>query len=260
MYSDEVAMIAVPRNPLSLRSSQPTAPVVRRTHSIAQRRVAIQKQEPLQPADPGSRGDPESQVPNLQAPHKNARRNYEPLLRERLAVAQRAQQIWLDGVNNEIQFQEAARQEHLLSIREERERINHEETERVRREHQERLEAQQARAASIAEERRLEEERRQRRLVERRREAEEHRRAEEEALALWEAQIVAEELRRQEEAEEAERQRRARERECTVCLEFHDMGDMTELRCEHWYCQNHLQGHKTQLHARSKHANRDRRL
>ncbi|MCJ1243355.1 hypothetical protein MMC30_000552, partial [Trapelia coarctata] len=208
-------MIAVPRNPLSLRSSQPAAPVVRRTHSVAQRRVAVQNQRPLQPAGPVSGGDLGSQIPNLQAPRRNTRRDYGPLLHERLAVAQRAQQIWLDDVNSETQFQEAARQEHLRSIREERERINNEETERARRAHQERLEAQQARAAAIAEERRLEEERRQRELEERRREAEEHRRAEEEALALWEAQIVAEELRRQEEAEEAERQRRARERECT---------------------------------------------
>ena len=235
-------MIALPRNPITPRSSLPAPPLNRRTHSITQRKVAVQTQDPLQQADSVSHRNLGQQNPTPHTARRNGNRDYGPLLREKLAAAQSAQQAWLDDVRSAAQFQERARQEHLRSIREERERINNEEAERARREHQERLEAQRVRAAAIAEERRLEEEQRQRELEERQRVAEQQKRDEEEALALWEAQILAEELRIQEEAEEAERQRRARERECTVCLDMHDMGDMTELRCEHWYCRNHLQG------------------
>ena len=105
-----------------------------------------------------------------------------------------------------------------------------------------------------------EEEDRQRRIVE-----EEHRRAEneiaailareeeEERLRRLEIEAAAEAARAAEDAEQrrrqaqAEHQRRARLRNCAACLEQHDVADMTQVACEHWYCHSSLRGRRIDI-------------
>jgi len=105
----------------------------------------------------------------------------------------------------------------------------------------------QARIAAEAERRRLALEEEQRAREEARRqqlaaEEEQRRREREEAEEARRQLLAAEEEQRRREREEAEQRRRERERECAVCLEENDMGDMMQVPCTHWYCRQHLRG------------------
>lgn len=87
-------------------------------------------------------------------------------------------------------------------------------------------------------------ERRNAEFLERQRQREQERRAREEAEAearriAEEARRIEEEIRRREE-EEDERLRRARLRECAVCMEEADMDVMVQVPCLHWYCVEDL--------------------
>lgn len=61
--------------------------------------------------------------------------------------------------------------------------------------------------------------------------------------AIAEAARIAEEAdERRRQVEEAERERRARLRDCAACLEQHDISEMSQVACRHWYCHGALQG------------------
>ncbi len=54
--------------------------------------------------------------------------------------------------------------------------------------------------------------------------------------------IAAKADRRRRRAQAAAEQRRARLRDCAVCLDQYDLGEMIQLTCRHWYCHGDLRG------------------
>lgn len=101
-------------------------------------------------------------------------------------------------------------------------------------------------------------------------EREERRRRQEAEAAAEVARIAEEEdlRRRQQEAarrqaQEAEERRRARLRDCAVCLEQHDLAGMVLLTCQHWYCHDDLRGEprfpRDCIGHKGQYANKDRR-
>ncbi len=56
------------------------------------------------------------------------------------------------------------------------------------------------------------------------------------------ARIAAKADRRKRRAQAAAEQRRARLRDCAVCLDQYDLAEMIQLTCQHWYCHGDLRG------------------
>ena len=54
--------------------------------------------------------------------------------------------------------------------------------------------------------------------------------------------LAAYEAERQEAVEKAERYRIARQRDCTMGMESHNMGVMVQAPCSQWYCQDDIRG------------------
>ena len=156
--------------------------------------------------------------------HNGFRANdQEAQLEDRAYITRRKQDEWYDGIFDRSRAQEATRRELLRQTRYEWENVTRAESEAYHRAQEEELASRRARLAAEAEQRQsaLEEERRIR----------------EQAIAARQAEIAAEEERRQRQEEE----RRARLRECAVCLEDQDMSVMIEIPCRHWYCREDIQ-------------------
>ena len=164
--------------------------------------------------------------------------------RERRAIQQRLDE-------EEARIATIAEARRLEAELRERERAQHQqEAEQQRREEEEFLTEREAQVAAelrfeVEEQRRVaqelvrEQERYEALLAAEEAELQE---AAEEAARQREAHLAAAEVRRQAAAEEAERQRIARQRDCTVCMETHDMGVMVQTPCSHWYCRDDIRG------------------
>lgn len=174
-------------------------------------------------------------------------------LRARADTARMKQEAWYDGIVQQSRLYESITEDLVLRLHEEREQIRRRETEA----YQQTLEHRRARLAAEAEQQQASQEQERRVREEaaetRRREllAEEEQRVRDiaEAAEALRLQLEAEEEQRLWEVEEAERRRRERERDCAVCLDTFDMGNMIELSCRHWYCRTHLRGKETHLNA-----------
>ncbi|MCJ1398123.1 hypothetical protein MMC11_001320 [Xylographa trunciseda] len=276
-------MTALALNPLSVRKAQPDVFHIRRKYSVRQRKVVnltlISTQ--ISPHVEGNtrpnnkasiddgytaneRGDIHSNAVSRSVWANQHRRNttstthieprldYRSVLQEKLFAARTAQEAWREDITREAERRDAVHRHLLQLAKEEQERFADGEKEALERDNQQQIETQLARLATIRLRRQLEAEELRREAEQRRLDAEkleveaqQWMKDEEDALALQQAISIAEELQRQEEAEAAERQRIAGQRECTVCLDRFDMGIMVELRCEHWYCRNDLQGMAT---------------
>lgn len=149
--------------------------------------------------------------------------DHEEQLEDRADITRRKQDEWYNGILDRSRAQEAARRELFEQTRHEWENITRAESEAYHRAQEEELANRRARLAAEAE---------QRRSV-----LEQERRIREQAIAARQAEIAAEEERRQRQEEE----RRARLRECAVCLEDQDMSAMIETPCRHWYCREDIQ-------------------
>ncbi|MCJ1432775.1 hypothetical protein MMC27_002132 [Xylographa pallens] len=276
-------MTALALNPLSIRNTQPNAFHVRRKYSVRQRNnvhLALKSVEISPHIEGSTRLKNDASVDcdctlnarrdirldavsgsvrvnqwkrnTTDETHAESRSTYEPILQEKLVAARRAQAEWRENITHDAERRDAAHQQLLQLAKEERQVIANEEREALDIYHQRQIEAHFARLATVNLRRQLEAEDLRREAeewrlgIERQKiEAQQRIRDEQDALALQQAILIAEDLQRQEEAEDAERQRTARQRECTVCLDTFDMGIMVELRCEHWYCRDDLQGMAT---------------
>ena len=149
--------------------------------------------------------------------------DHEEQLEDRAYITHRKQDEWYNRILDRSRAQEAARRERFQQTRDEWEDITRAESEAYHRAQEEALANRRARLAAEAEQRRsaLEQEQRIR----------------EQAIAARQAEIAAEEERRRRQEEE----RRARLRECAVCLEDQDMSVMIETPCRHWYCRGDIQ-------------------
>lgn len=124
----------------------------------------------------------------------------------------------LDALREERQRRSDAQQEAI--VQQEAKAVENErrKAELRRLARQAEVEARNARLAELAEIRRIE--------------------AERQRLAAEEAEA---------QAREDEERRRARLRECAVCMEEHDLAAVTQLQCRHWYCGEDLESESTTL-------------
>ncbi|MCJ1381810.1 hypothetical protein MMC17_004921 [Xylographa soralifera] len=266
-------MTALAHNPLSIRNTQPDVFHARRKYSVRQQKdlnLALKSIETSLHVDDSTRPNNDASIDrdgtlnerrdigfnaiSKSVPVNQCRRNatntthtepnytYGPILQEKLVAARRAQAEWRENIIHDAERQGAAHRQLLQLAKEEQEIIANEEREALEKDHQRQIETHLARLATINLRRQLEAEELRREAERLEIEAQQRIKDEEESLALQQAILIEEELQRQEEAEEAERRRIARERECTVCLDTFDMETMVELRCEHWYCRDDLQG------------------
>ena len=161
---------------------------------------------------------------DLERTHNSSWANdHEERLEDRAYTTRRKQDEWYNGILDRSRAQEATRRERFQQTRHEWENIARAESEAYHRAQEEALANRRARLAAEAEQRR--------------RALEQERRIREQAIAARQAEIAAEEERRRRQEEE----RRARLRECAVCLEDQDMSVMIETPCRHWYCREDIQ-------------------
>ena len=138
-------------------------------------------------------------------------------LQNRADVVRRQQDAWYNEILHQSRSIESSSRELLLQAKEHRDQRMRQELEAYQQWMEQIQAEQQARLAEEAQQRRL-------------------------ALDRQRAHEAAEEARRARLAAEEEQRRRERERQCVVCLESNDMGDMVEISCRHWYCPDHLRG------------------
>lgn len=138
-------------------------------------------------------------------------------LQNKADAVRRQQDAWHNEILHQSRFIESTSRELMLQAKEHRDQRMRQELEAYQQRMEQIQAEQQARLAEEAQRRRL-------------------------ALELHRAQEAAEEARQAHLAAEEEQRRKERERQCVVCLEFNDMGEMVEIPCRHWYCPDHLRG------------------